>query len=103
MTPTLVIAIAFADWSPPCENRPVLVEKIALREGYWKSGTLPERLNNPGSIKYVGQPGTSLGPRGFARYDSVLEGWEDLERLINRKRAASANFRKAWPYLRKRP
>lgn len=102
MTPTLAIALAFAGHAPPCEQRAWIVEKIARREGFFHPGTLPQRLNNPGSIKYVGQVGASPGPHGFAMWDSAIEGWSALERLVAHKRETGENLRRAWAYLQRR-
>lgn len=106
MTPTLAIALATAGAAlttrPWCEARAHIVEHIGLHEGWWKLGSLPQRLNNPGAIKFVGQPGASQGPHGFAQWDSEVEGWSELERLVARKRKAGANFRRAWRYLKQR-
>ena len=105
MTPTLALTIASALIGPAlppwCEVRAHITEHIALHEGWYRAGSLPQRLNNPGAIKYAGQAGASLSVHGFAHWDSPLEGWAELERLVARKRAAGADFRRAWAYLRR--
>lgn len=51
------------------------------------AGTLAARNNNPGNLKFVGQPGAVLGERGFARFDSPAAGWQALSRQIELDKA----------------
>lgn len=96
----LTPVLALAGWNHPCEQRAPLVTFIARREGWWHDGSLVRRTHNPGALRYAAQPGASPGPRGFAMFDSDLEGWEALERLIAHYRDAGHRWRRAWPYLR---
>lgn len=43
---------------------------------------LATRLNNPGNLKYAGQPGASPGDRGFAVFKTFDAGLEALKRQI---------------------
>lgn len=47
-------------------------------------GTLAQRNNNPGNLKYVGQKGATKGDKGFARFNSYEEG---MQAMINDLRA----------------
>ena len=46
------------------------------------SGTLAAKNNNPGNLRYAGQQGASEGTGGFAKFDSVHEGYLALKRQI---------------------
>lgn len=60
-----------------------LMNYIANMEGFNTSGTLADRNNNPGNLKYVGQAGAiGQDSRGFAIFDSVESGWNALQRQI---------------------
>lgn len=83
-----------------CEQRAWIVEYIAKREGYYVSGSLPMRYNNPGSLRYVGQSNASRGKFDFAIFDSPLEGWQSLERDLSFKRQRNARLQKSWKYLK---
>lgn len=45
---------------------------------------LPERLNNPGAIRYVGQASASPGDRGFAAFPDLATGVEEMRRQLTR-------------------
>lgn len=45
-------------------------------------GTLADRNNNPGNLRYAGQEGASQGEGGFARFDSPEAGYEALKSQI---------------------
>lgn len=57
-------------------------------EGYYPpgpqypQGTLAWRNNNPGSLRYVGQPDASPGEGGFASFPSYDSGYNALKRQI---------------------
>lgn len=44
--------------------------------------TLAVRNNNPGNLRFAGQKGASEGAGGFAKFNSVQEGYEALKRQI---------------------
>lgn len=48
-----------------------------------KSSRLAYVNNNPGNLRFAGQPGASQGEGGFARFNSPTEGFEALKRQIN--------------------
>lgn len=55
---------------------------IAQEEGFFKSGTLPQRNNNPGDLRHgphVQHPGD---PNAVGVIDTPAHGWEDLERQL---------------------
>ena len=58
-----------------------IAEAIATAEGFFVSGSLPQRANNPGDLK-LGNAG--LGDiNGKTVFASVEEGWAALERQID--------------------
>jgi hypothetical protein len=62
-----------------------LANSIATMEGWNVSGSLAQRNNNPGNIRFVGQAGATLGEGGFAKFSSVNDGWNALSDLLNRR------------------
>lgn len=62
-----------------------LANSIAQMEGWSVSGSLAQRNNNPGNIRYVGQAGATLGDGGFAKYPSSDAGFNALTTLINKR------------------
>ena len=50
-----------------------IAEAIALAEGFYAPGSLPQRRNNPGDIKVNGV---------IATYESEADGWEALRNQI---------------------
>lgn len=50
-----------------------LAQQIQTQEGYYP-GSLSYQNNNPGNLKYAGQPGATSGPGGFAVFDSYQDG-----------------------------
>lgn len=59
-----------------------LARSIASYEGYEKRGTLAQRQNNPGNLKFVGQKDSVRGDNGFARFKTPNAGWSALHRQI---------------------
>ena len=59
-----------------------LANQISILEGYPKKGTLAQRQNNPGNLRYVGQLGAVRGDKGFARFKTPQEGFQALHRQI---------------------
>lgn len=64
---------------------PAAVDSIAsaiqTQEG-WYPGSVAYRNNNPGNLRYVGQPGASAGAGGFADFDSYADGLSALKSQI---------------------
>lgn len=58
-----------------------LAQAIATQEGYFKSGTLAQRNNNPGNLR-AGPRAIAKDGNGLAVYASVNDGWLDLYRQI---------------------
>ena len=48
------------------------------------NGSLAQRNNNPGNIRYVGQQGATRGASGFAKWDSMDKGIEAYFGLLDR-------------------
>lgn len=48
------------------------------------NGSLAQRNNNPGNIRYVGQEGATRGASGFAKWDSMDKGIEAYFKLLDR-------------------
>ena len=76
-----------------------LARYIAKREGFFVRGTLPWRMNNPGSLVYVGQLHAQRGDRGFARFNTPQDGWMALEKDLRRKLLRGVRLNRAWEYL----
>jgi len=60
-----------------------LAEAIAQMEGFNTPGTIAQRNNNPGNLRFVGQVGaTGKDSKGFAVFPSAGEGWRALDAQI---------------------
>ena len=46
--------------------------------------TVASQNNNPGNLKFAGQPGAVEGEGGFAVFDKVEQGWTGLEKQIKK-------------------
>ena len=64
-----------------------LMEEIATFEGFYKEGTLAQRNNNPGNLKYVTWSTTKIGldQSNFATYATAEDGWNDLETFLRKR------------------
>lgn len=61
-----------------------IAEAIAQMEGYNKPGTLAQRNNNPGNLRFAGQAGAiGKDSRGFAIFSTPEEGWAALNNQIS--------------------
>lgn len=58
-----------------------MAEAIARQEGFYKSGSIPQRANNPGDLKVPGWTGPTLGT-GITVFNSVDDGWQALYRQL---------------------
>jgi hypothetical protein len=59
-------------------------QAIAAFEGFNTPGSRPARNNNPGDLKYAGQPGaTGQDAQGFAVFPDVPTGWQALYNQLN--------------------
>lgn len=47
-------------------------------------GNLNVRNNNPGNLKFAGQPGATLGDNGFAVFQSMDDGFAALNRQLQK-------------------
>ncbi len=52
--------------------------ELGIDSIYIPSGTLADRNNNPGNLRYVGQAGATQGEGGFARFNSPEDGFQAL-------------------------
>lgn len=62
-----------------------LAQLIAKEEGFFKSGSLPQRRKNPGDLKHSPHsqhPGGAGHENDVGTIDTVSHGWEDLERQL---------------------
>lgn len=60
-----------------------LAQLIAREEGFFRSGSLPSRRNNPGDLRH--SPHSShegIGLDDIGEIDTVSDGWADLERQL---------------------
>lgn len=68
---------------PPKINKIEFIKKeIARIEGYGVKGSLAQRQNNPGNLKYAGQPGAVRGDKGFAKFPTPQAGFQALQNQI---------------------
>lgn len=61
-------------------NLMAFAEGIARAEGFYVSGSIPNRAKNPGAIKVPGWTGANLN--GISVFDSVDQGWAQLYRQL---------------------
>lgn len=59
-----------------------IAQAIQNQEGYYP-GSVAYVNNNPGNLKYVGQPGATAGAGGFAQFSSYNAGYSALLNQIN--------------------
>ena len=59
-----------------------LAELIARQEGFFRPGTVPSRLHNPGDLRHGPGATHSGDPNGIGTYTSDASGAEDLERQL---------------------
>ena len=60
-----------------------LAEAIAQMEGFNTPGTVAQRNDNPGNLRFVGQAGaTGKDSKGFAIFPTAEEGWQALQAQI---------------------
>src|SRR4029077_16794003 len=58
---------------------------IAQFEGFNTAGSRPARNNNPGDLKYAGQPGaTGQDAQGFAIFPDAESGFQALYNQLNK-------------------
>ncbi len=95
----LALVVPISQEIGQCSVRPAIVNYIAKREGFFKPGTLPARLHNPGSLKFHNQPGAVRGIRNFAQFSSNAIGWCALERDVRAKLRKGVPLHKGWAYL----
>ena len=55
-----------------------------------KSGTLADRNNNPGNLRFIGQRGGAQGQGGFARFDSPEAGFQALVNDLKAKQSGKS-------------
>jgi hypothetical protein len=61
-----------SSWWKGVMNRPF------IRDGR----TIAERNNNPGNLKFTGQSGATLGENGFAKFNTVQDGFKALQNQL---------------------
>lgn len=109
---TLLLATKVAEPAGQCADDPVpyLARHIARMEGWWAGTTRVRKLNNPGALVFVRQPGAHRSKEAawdfpphlkFARFDSAAAGWDALVRDLRGKLARGSDLGRAWPYLSK--
>ena len=67
-----------------------LSEAIATMEGFYKPGSVANRLNNPGNLIYVGQRFAKSHPitgadgkvRRYCKFETPEEGWDAMKRQL---------------------
>lgn len=71
-----------------------LAATVQRVEGYYPPGTpnyptgsLAYRNNNPGNLRFVGQPGASMGEGNYAKFPSYSAGYQALLNQIQRQAA----------------
>jgi predicted ATPase len=56
--------------------------ELGIDSVYIPTGTIADRLNNPGNLKFVGQAGATQGEGGFAKFNTPEDGWQALQNQI---------------------
>lgn len=62
--------------------RTLLAQLIAKEEGFFRSGTLPARLHNPGDLRHSPHSQHPGAPDDIGTIDTDEHGWQDLERQL---------------------
>lgn len=57
--------------------------ELGIDSVYIPAGTLADRNNNPGNLRYVGQAGATEGEGGFAKFNSPEDGFQALINQVN--------------------
>lgn len=78
----------------------LLYQFIRVREGFFRNGSLPQRLHNPCALVYAGQVGAIPADRGFAWFVADEDGAMACGRDIEKKLREHRSLRRAWRYLR---
>ena len=69
---------------------------IATEEGFFKSGTLPNRNNNPGDLRHSPHSQHDPNaPNAIGKIDTVEHGWEDLDRQLQKDAARGMTLKEA--------
>jgi len=55
-----------------------VMDRPFIRDGR----TISERNNNPGNLKFIGQAGATLGENGFAKFNTVQDGFKALQNQL---------------------
>ncbi len=56
--------------------------ELGIDSVYIPTGTLADKNNNPGNLKFVGQAGAAMGEGGFAKFNTPEDGWQALQNQI---------------------
>lgn len=76
-----LIAQLSKQYNIPAELALAMFRKEA---SFASTGSLAQRNNNPGNIRFVGQEGATSGAGGFARWNSMEKGIEAYFKLLDR-------------------
>jgi len=55
---------------------------LGIDSVYIPTGTLADKNNNPGNLRFVGQAGATQGEGGFAKFNTPEDGWLALQNQI---------------------
>lgn len=55
---------------------------LGIDSVYIPTGTLADKNNNPGNLRFVGQAGATQGDGGFAKFNTPEDGWLALQNQI---------------------
>lgn len=73
-----------------------LAQLIAREEGFFRSGSLPQRRNNPGDLRHSPNSSHSgIDADAIGIIDSVEYGWADLERQLQLYAARGVTLQQA--------
>ena len=93
------LSLGSKDVHTSCIDKRSIVYHIARSEGFYKRGSLPNRLHNPGSLVYARQHGAVHHRSGFAQFATNQEGFEALDRYVSSKLRRHIKLHKGWKYL----
>lgn len=68
---------------------------ISREEGFFKSGSLPQRNHNPGDLRHSPHSQHPGDPNAIGVIDTEAHGWEDLERQLQLYASRKMTLRQA--------
>lgn len=83
--PKLVQDSETGEWVNPFTGQPAGSSTAGYVGSFAKPGTLAERNNNPGNLRFIGQEGATPGQGGFAAFPTLEAGLQALQNDLTAK------------------